>query len=251
MGKLLQVGELAEVSGVSIRTLHYYEEIGLLKPGQRTASGYRLYGEDELLRLQQILIQRALGFPLAEIARVLDDPDFDLQGALRAQRAELAARAADTQRMIEAIDAALQEKQTMNDTVKKLFDGFDPDQYEDEVRERWGDTEAYRESKRRVSQYTEQDWQAFRDESAAVYGDAAALMAAGESPESESAMDVAERHRLSIDRWFYRCSHQMHAGLADMYEADARFAATIDKAGEGLTPFLSAAIRANARRHQR
>jgi hypothetical protein len=134
--------------------------------------------------------------------------------------------------------------------MAKLFDGFDPDEYADEVRERWGDTDAYRISQQRVSRYTEQDWQAYRDESAAIYRDAAALLAAGTSPESDAATDVAERHRLSIDRWFYPCGHEMHSALADGYEADARFAESIDRFGAGLTPFLSAAIRANASRQQ-
>jgi DNA-binding transcriptional MerR regulator len=255
MAGMMQVGELAEASGVSIRTLHYYEEIGLLRPCRRTASGYRLYGETEVLRLQQILIRRELGFALNDIARVLDDPAFDLRRALLEQRAELVARAGQTQRMIAAIDAALQEQQPMKQSTKqtmaKLFDGFDPDAYADEVRARWGDTDAYRISQQRVGRYTQQDWQAYRDESAAIYRDAAALLAAGTSPESDAAMDVAERHRLSIDRWFYPCGHAMHGALADGYEADARFAGSIDRFGAGLTPFLAAAIRANASRQQR
>jgi DNA-binding transcriptional MerR regulator len=252
MARLLQVGELAQASGVSVRTLHYYEEIGLLVPRQRTGAGYRLYGETEVLRLQQILVRRVLGMPLHEIARALDDPGFDLCRALLEQRAELVARAEDTKKMIAAIDQALQEQGIMNQdttrTIAKLFDGFDPADHEDEVRERWGGTEAYRVSAQRTSQYTEQDWETYKQESASIYRDAAALLAAGESPESPASMDVAERHRLSIDRWFYPCSHEMHAGLADGYEADRRFAAAIDRFGAGLTPFLSAAIRANGRR---
>lgn len=245
----MQIGELAEASGISVRTLHHYEDIGLLRAPRRTPAGYRLYSQPEVLRLQQILIRRALGFSLAEIGRALDDPAFDLRRALITQRAELVARADDTQRMIAAIDAALQENETMNETIRKLFDGFDPEDYEAEARERWGD-EAYDRTQQRVSRYTEHDWQVFRDESAAIYGDAAALLVAGDSPESDAAMDVAERHRLSIDRWFYPCSYQIHTGLADGYEADARFAESIDKFGQGLTPFLSAAIRANAGRQQ-
>lgn len=249
MSEVLRVGELAEVSGVSVRTLHYYDEIGLLRAPRRTDAGYRVYGSAEVLRLQQILIRRALGFSLTEIARALDDPGFDLQQALHQQRAQLLARAEDTQRMIKAIDEALQESTTMRDKVKKLFDGFDPEQYEGEVRERWGDA-AWENTHKRVSNYSESDWQEYKNESAAVYRDAAALLDEGADPASEAAMDVAERHRLSIVRWFYDCSHVMHSGLADMYEADARFAETIDKFGEDLTPFLSAAIRANAKRHR-
>lgn len=249
MNDLMQVGELAEASGVSIRTLHYYEAIGLLLPRQRTASGYRLYGETEVLRLQQILIRRELGISLNEIAQALDDPAFDLRRALLEQRAQLATRARDAERMIEAIDRALQEQSTMQETVSKLFDGFNPDEYEEEVRERWGD-QAWETAQQRVSQYSEQDWQACKEETATIYRDAFALLSAGQSPESEAAMAVAEKHRASLDRWFYPCSYQKHVGLADLYESDARFAASIDQAGAGLTPFLVAAIRANARRQQ-
>lgn len=254
MSKALRVKELAEVSGVSVRTLHYYDEIGLLRPSGRSSSDYRLYSEKEVLRLQQILIRRELGFSLAEIAKALDDLDFNQREALLAQRAELAAQGDRTGRMIDSIDAALAElvnegRQQEDVTMKEIFDGFDPAEYDEEVKERWGGTDALRISADRVKNYTDEDWQAIKDQSAAIYSDLKALLAAGESAESEAVMDVAERHRLSIDRRFYPCSHGMHTGLADMYEADQRFRDSIDKFGEGLTPFLSAAIRANAKRH--
>lgn len=133
--------------------------------------------------------------------------------------------------------------------VKQIFNGFDPGKYEAEAKERWGDTDAYKESMKRTKGYSKEDWQRCAVEQAAIYGDAFAALEAGKSPEDAEVMDIAERHRLTIDRWFYPCAYAMHAGLADMYEQDSRFAENIDKYGAGLTPFLSAAIRANAKRH--
>ena len=131
---------------------------------------------------------------------------------------------------------------------KEMFEGFDPSEHEEEARQRWGSTEAYQESARRAKTYRKEDWAAIQAEQKAIHDDAAAAMRAGKRPEDEAVLAIAERHRLSIDRWFYPCGASMHENLADLYEADPRFAASIDRHGEGLTPFLSAAIRANARR---
>jgi DNA-binding transcriptional MerR regulator len=246
-----QVKEVAELAGVSVRALHHYDEIGLLVPRARTDAGYRLYDDGDLLRLQQILVGRELGLPLEEIRRALDDPGFDRRAALRAQRRELEARASRTAAMIRAIDHALAALGDEGGTTmegKTLFEGFDPARHEAEAEQRWGGTAPFEESRRRTRGYTPEDWQRHAAEQSALYADAAALLRAGRAPDAPEAMDVAERHRLLIDRWFYPCAPAMHAGLADLYEADARFAANIDKHGAGLTPFLAAAIRANARR---
>jgi hypothetical protein len=131
--------------------------------------------------------------------------------------------------------------------LKTIFDGFDPAKYEDEAKERWGHTEAYRVSQKRTRGYTAADWQRLREEQAQIYSDAHALASQGVSPDSKASLEVAERHRLSIDRWFYPCSREMHRNLADLYENDVRFAENIDRFGAGLTKFLVAAIRANTR----
>ncbi len=246
-----QVKEVAALSGLTIRALHHYDSIGLLVPSARTDAGYRLYGDDDLLRLQQILIGRELGLSLEAIRRSLDDPAFDRRVALRAQRAELAARAERAADMIRAIDAALAiiEEEAMGKVdMKKIFDGFDPDRYADETKQRWGHTDAYKVSAQRTKAYTEADWQKIKDEQAAIYADALAARVAGVRPDEPRAMDVAERHRRSIDRWFHPCSSKMHCGLADLWEADRRYADSIDKFGAGLTEYLAAAVRANAQR---
>lgn len=245
-----RVSEVAQTTGISVRTLHYYDEIRLLVPKGRTGAGYRVYDDDDLLRLQQILIGRQQGLALEEIRRSLDDPRFDRRQALLAQRQHLEQRVEETNGMIRAIDAALgalSDSSGESTDMKQLFDGFDPAAYEAEVEARWGDTDSYEESVKRTKSYTAENWRQIQAEQGSIYADAFALLQAGVAPDSGEAMDVAERHRLSIDRWFYPCSLAMHAGIADGYEADARFAQSIDKFGSGLTPFLSAAMRANSR----
>jgi MerR family transcriptional regulator, thiopeptide resistance regulator len=253
-----RVNEVARLSGVSVRTLHHYDQIGLLAPSGRSEAGYRQYSDADLLRLQQILVQRALGLPLEEIRRLLDDPGFDRVAALRRQRRELLVRAEQTSAMIRAIDAALRAleppepnpdgESEMSIDMREIFDGFDPAQYEAEAERRWGDSAAYKESQRRVKGYTAEDWRRQQQENALIMQDAAAAMSGGKRPDDPEVREIAERHRLSIDRWFYPCSKVMHGSLADLYEADQRFAANIDEFAPGLTPFLAAAIRANAAR---
>jgi DNA-binding transcriptional MerR regulator len=244
-----RVADVARLSGVSIRALHHYDAIGLLVPTGRTEAGYRLYTDADLLRLQQILIRRELGFPLEAIKRSLDDRAFDYRRALLEQRRLLQSKAQSLGTMLRAVDAALAvagrdpKGRTMD--MKELFGRFDPAVYETEVKERWG-SDAYEQTSRRVNGYTAEDWKRQQAEIGAIHADAATLMRQGADPSSPAALAVAERHRQSIDRWFYPCSSATHAGLADMYESDARFAAAIDAHAEGLTRFLSAAIRANA-----
>lgn len=245
-----RVKEVAAIAGVTVRTLHHYDAIGLLVPSGRSASGYRLYDDDDLLRLQQIVIGRELGLALEAIGRSLDDPAFDRRQALLAQRQELERRAAEAAAMIRAVDRALAalEAPERRWNMRELFDGFDPGKYEAEAEQRWGDSEAFRESKRRTARYGADDWKRFGAEQAAILADAFALLSEGERPDSPAAMAVAERHRLAIDRWFYPCNTALHRGLSDLYDSDARFSASIDAHGAGLTAFLVAAIRANSQR---
>ena len=252
--RLYQVKEVAALTGVSVRTLHHYDAIGLLTPMARTDAGYRLYSDDDLLRLQQILLGRELGLSLEAIRRSLDDPGFDRRQALQLQRAELLARSARTTTMLRAVDAALSlldagSRAPGDFDMSQIFDGFDPAQYEAEAEQRWGESDAFKESKRRTAGYTKRDFEQLAAEQAGIYADAFAALEQGKPADDAAVLSVAERHRASIERWFYPCSHALHRGLADLYEQDPRFAANIDKYGAGLSPFLVAAIRENARRH--
>jgi MerR family transcriptional regulator, thiopeptide resistance regulator len=247
-----KIGKLARISGVSIRTLHHYDEIGLLKPADRTGAGYRVYDADSLLRLQQILINRSLGLSLEAIRRTLDDPDFDLEASLTAQLAQLEQQAENMAAMIRSVKNALDQLQSTQKEqymdLQNIFEGFDPSQYEPEVRERWGDTDAYAESAKRTMRYGKADWQAIMDEQDAIFKAAAGVFTRGLAVDDPQTLAVVERHRLFIDRWFYPCSIAFQSNLGVMWEADARFAATIDGYAEGLTAFLVTAIRQRSAR---
>jgi MerR family transcriptional regulator, thiopeptide resistance regulator len=249
-----QVKDVARLAGVSVRTLHHYDSIGLLVPEIRTAAGYRVYTDADLLRLQQILIGRELGLSLEEIRRLLDAPGFDRVAALLDQRERLRERVQQTEAMIRAVDAALAgldcDQKDSEMKMENLFQGFDPSRYEDEARRQWGTSPAFVEAEKRTGRYSPDAWKALTAEQKALYASAYVALQAGNTPTDEAVMDIAERHRLFIDRWFYPCNHRMHCGLASMYEGDDRFRQRIDTHGEGLTTFLAEAIRANAARHQ-
>lgn len=241
--KTLTVKEVSRRTGISVRALQYWDELGLLSPA-RSQAGYRRYDDASLLRLQQILIRRELGFSLEAIRKSLDEPRFDLEKALNAQRKALQQRAHETERLLTSIDeaiATLKNKQSAYDA--KLFDGFDPARYEDEATARWGTDERWAESKRRTTRYTAADWATYKRAQDAVYAALADAMKAGWKPTAPRVKAITEKHRLLIDRWFYACDRTQHAQLAELYETDPRFAANIDGYAPGLTAFLCASIR--------
>lgn len=246
------VGDIAKLAGISVRTLHHYDDIGLLGPSERSAAGYRLYSDDDLVTLQQVLFFKELGFGLEEIARLMHDPTFDRAGALRLQHRMLADKAAQLMKMMDAVERTLDglEKGTpmAADDMFEVFGDFDPKQYEAEVQQRWGETDAYKESARRTKGYTKDDWARFKAENEEIGTATAALIDAGVPADDPRAMDLAEQARLQIDRWFYPCSHEMHANLAEMYIADPRFTATYEKIHEGMAQYWHDAILANLAR---
>ena len=248
----LTVGQVARLAHVSVRTLHHYDDLGLLTPSARSEAGYRLYTMTDLARLQHILFSKELGFALHEIADLLADPAFDRRNALLAQREAIAAQADRYEAMLDLIDRTIRSLNggiTMTkEDMFEVFGDFDPAEYEDEVEERWGKTDAYKESVRRTKGYAKQDWQRFKAENEEVGGAIAALMDAGVAPDDPRAMDAVEQHRLLIDRWFYPCSDEMHVGLGEMYVADPRFAANYEKIRPGMAMYVHDAIKANAAR---
>lgn len=247
MKSTYKVKDAARITGVSIRTLHYYDEISLLTPSGRTDSGYRLYTDDDLLRMQQILIGRSLGFPLEEIRRWLDDPHFDYTTSLRKQRALLVEKLDETNAMIAAIDRTLDVLADRRDEIdfEGMFDGFNPTLYRDEVKARWGTSVAFEQSANRVKNYTEKDWKVIKAEADRILEDAATAMAAEVAPDSGTALEIVARHRLHNCRWYYDLSPEMHANLAGMWESDERFQRNIDKYAPGLTAWLAKAVRAS------
>ena len=248
------VGQVAGFAGVTVRTLHHYDEIGLLVPSERSHAGHRRYGDEDLDRLQQILFYRELGFPLDEVAALLDDPETDPRAHLRRQHELLTARIEKLQKMAVAVEHAM-EARTMgiNLTPEEKFEVFgdkDPEEHAEEAERRWGGTEAYAESQRRAARYTKDDWKRMQAEVASWGERYDALMEAGEPATGERAMDMAEEHRQHISQWFYDCSYEIHRGLGEMYVSDERFKEFYDSMRPGLAEHLRDAITANAAQHE-
>ncbi|MFP5372135.1 MAG: MerR family transcriptional regulator [Actinomycetes bacterium] len=247
----MTVGEVAAVAGVTVRTLHHYDRIGLLSPSGRTASGYRQYSPADLDRLHQVLLYRELGFALEDVAALLAD-DADPAAHLRRQHALLRERLERTQQMVAAVEKEMEARAMgISLTPEERFEVFgdsDPDRYEEEVQERWGETEAYAQSTRRTAAYGKEDWLRIRAEGEDVETRFAAALAAGVPADSERAMDIAEEYRQQISRNFYDCPPGMHAGLGRMYVEDERFTAHYEKRAPGLARYVSDAVQANAAR---
>jgi MerR family transcriptional regulator, thiopeptide resistance regulator len=246
------VGQVARLSGVTIRTLHHYDAVGLLSPSKRAPTGYRLYTDDDLEQLQQVLLYRELGFALDSIAEILSQAGSDRTAHLRRQHTLLCDRISQLQAMAAAVQRVLEAHQMgiamTPEERTEVFGAFRPEEYAAESEQRWGDTDAWRQSQRRTAGYGKPEWQLITEQSGAIERGLAQLLTAGEAPDSEAAMDLAEQHRQHITRWFYDCSYEIHRGLAEMYLADGRFSAHYDASVPGLARYLRDAIVANAER---
>lgn len=248
----LSVGDAAALAGVTVRTLHHYDRIGLLSPSGRTSSGYRQYSPADLDRLHQVLLYRELGFPLEEVAALLDDPSADPAEHLRRQHRLLRDRLERTSAMVAAVEKEM-EARSMGISLTpeerfELFGDWLPEEYEAEAEERWGDTDAWAQSQQRTRAMTKDDWLRVKSESDDVERRFAGALAAGVPAESDQAMDLAEEHRQQISRNFYDCSPEMHAGLGRMYLEDERFTAYYERIAPGLAQYVSTAVQANAAR---
>jgi MerR family transcriptional regulator, thiopeptide resistance regulator len=255
----LTVGQVAEQFDVTVRTLHHYDEIGLLVPSERTSAGYRLYDGKDITRLQQVVVYRRLGFALEEIAVLLEEQgvaDGDaVIGHLRRQRDAVMSRLDEMQALVTAIDRALEKEvpgiKLTKQEQKELFgDGFF-EEYADEAEQQWGETETWKQSKRRTSKYPKQDWVQIKAETEAAGAAFAAAMDAGLPATSEEATDAAEQSRLHIEKWFYDTTPEFHRNLGDMYIADPRFTKTYEDIRPGMAQYIRDAIHANSDRAAR
>jgi len=246
------VGEVARLSNVSVRTLHHYDKVRLLTAGGRSAAGYRLYSDADLRRLQQILFYRELDFGLDEIAEMLADPDAGTDDHLRRQHRLLRQRQARNQALLGAIEKEMEAREMgISLTPEEQLEIFGTDKladYTEEAEQRWGDTDAWKESQRRSAAYTKDDWIAIKreaDESIRRFADA---LRSGEPATGTVAMDLAEAHRQHLSRWFYDCGYDRHRGLAEIYVSDPRYTASYDEVEPGFSQYVHDAILANADR---
>ena len=246
----LTVGRTAELVGVSVRTLHHWDEIGLVSPSERTWSDYRVYQAADIERIQQVLLHRELGLSLAEVRAVLDDPDTDVVAQLDRQRAVLSERLDRLRQMIAAVDRMKEahmseQKLTAQQQAEILGDGWDP-AWQDEAQENWGDTPEWAQSEKIKARMGVDDWKRVKEETDRLEADLAAAMTAGVQPGSEEANALAQRHRASIGQWF-DITVQKQVCIARMYVQDPRFTAHYDERAQGLAAWLTAIIDAHAR----
>lgn len=249
------VSEVARLTGVTVRTLHHWDSVGLLVPSARTDAGYRLYDDADLRRLRAILVARELGMSLEGIRRHLGGSNEDRLAHLNQHRDALAKRSQDLQRALRAVDREIAELTTPeatmpldDDAISEQFADFDHETHAGEAEQRWGDTDAWAESRRRMKGYGPDQLAAIKEEAAATTLGFARAMQAGHAPDSVAGIDAAETHREHIERWFYPCSRAMHAQVAQAWTEDPRFAATYEAAAPGLAAWARAAVEANARR---
>ncbi len=244
--KKLTVSEVSRMSGVSVRTLHHYDQIGLLKPAEVTEAGYRLYGEAELERLQQILFFRELEFPLQDIGRILSSSSFDRNRALDQQIQLLEMKKEHLENLLlYARGIRLTGVKHMDFTA---FDTKKMDEYAREAKAQWGKSEAYKEFEEKTKDWTEDTASGIAGEMMAIFAEFGQLMSNGTEPSHEDAQALVQKLRSFITDNMYNCTPRILAGLGQMYTGDGRFAENIDKAGGvGTADFAGKAIAAYCR----
>ncbi|QDS33287.1 MerR family transcriptional regulator [Brevibacillus brevis] len=242
------VQKLGLLASVSTRTLRYYDEIDLLKPARINSSGYRIYGQQEVDRLQQILFYRELGVSLEEIREILDSPTFDAERALREHREKLLERRAQLDALIANVDLTLAQREgtkTMSD--KQKFEGFkqkliddNEAQFGEEIRAKYGSDQVDK-SNRKMKGMTEQEYAALEQLNEELHKTLAQAFATGD-PAHELAQKAADLHRQWLSFYWDSYSKEAHAGVTEMYVEDLRFTAYYDKEQPGVAAFLRDAV---------
>lgn len=244
----MKIREVADLVGISVRTLHHYDEIGLLSPKKTTDSRYRIYTDDDLAMLQQILFFKELGFPLKKIKEIIHRPSFDREEALRLHRKALLEKRRRLDQMIKTVDKTIQHyKGGMEMTYKEKFAGFDfsHNPYEEEARQKWGN-EMVDKSKEKINQLSNEEREQYENQFHQIYRRLAKVR--HEAPESAIAQN-------SIKEWYDflnkigTYSLEAFQGLGQLYVDDERFKKNIDQFGEGLAVFMRDAMAVFAKHH--
>ena len=236
------VNEIAKLTGVSKRTIRYYDQIGLLAPAKINESGYRLYDDNSLKILRQILFFRELDFSLNDIKSIINDENFDEKKALMNHRELLLIKIKKLNNVVKLLDKILNGDDIMD---KKKFDmssiEMEQKKYSEEIKKRWGDTEVYKEYQSNVSSYSEDDWESIKNGIDDIFKLFADNMNKG--IESKEVQDVVTKWREYITENFYYCSCEILKSLGQMYISDERFTKNIDKYKKGLSEFINESIR--------
>lgn len=238
------IKEFAAFTGVSVRTLHYYDEIGLLAPAfvDRT-TGYRYYDENSLLRMQEILFYRELDFSLKSIGEILSSPGYDTKKSLAEQKTLLTLKKERLERLISAIDDAMKGANVMS-----AFDNSEFEKHKVEAQEKWGKTDAYKQHAERTRYYSKQKWNDLAEGMDQIMAAFASCMKKAERPDSTEAQNLVKTLQSHISENYYLCTNEILSGLGQMYVADERFKNNIDKHADGTAAFISEAIEVYCRK---
>jgi len=242
------IKEIADLAGVTTRTLRFYDQIGLLSPAEIAGNGYRLYNHASLLRLQQIMFFRELDVPLKEIQAIMKQPDFDLKAALEAHRLSLQGRRRKIDTLLETLDqtiATLEGEWIMNE--KEFFSGFDEAKYEEEARQRWGDSPQYKESTRKWASYTREQKEAIKQEMGGIT--LRMVGSASSKPGDQDIQQAVGDYYAFLNNKFYTCNVEFLRNLADMWVEDTRFAVNYERIREGGAEFARDAVHIFCDRH--
>lgn len=243
-----KIKEIASIAGVSIRTLHHYDEIGILAPSKINESGYRIYSDEDLERLQQILFFKELDFTLKDIKEIIDCANFDKKQALKAHRKLLLEKKRRLEKIISTVDRTLSSVEGgIKMSKKEMFESFDMTEiekykkdYAEEVREKY-DKKVVEECDRKTSSYTKNDWKRIQGRGNEIFQKIAELM--DREPTDAVVQKLIGEYRQYITDNFYECTLEIFSGLADLYINDVRFTKNIDKHGDGLSQYLHDAIK--------
>jgi len=242
------IKEIADLAGVTTRTLRFYDQIGLLSPAEVAGNGYRLYNHASLLRLQQIMFFRELDVPLKQIQAIMKQPDFDLKAALEAHRLSLQGRRRKIDTLLETLDqtiATLEGEWIMNE--KEFFSGFDEAKYEEEARQRWGDSPQYKESTRKWASYTKEQKEAIKQEMGGIT--LRMVGSASSKPGDQDIQQAVGDYHAFLNNKFYTCDVEFLRNLADMWVEDTRFAVNYERIREGGAEFARDAVHIFCDRH--
>lgn len=247
---MMTVKEVSKRTGVSVRTLQYYDKIGLLKPTSHTSSGYRLYDDTALELLQQVLLFRELEFPLKEIKQILSRPDFDSSKALEQQITLLTLKKEHLENLIDfARGIKLIGIRRVSAMDFSVFDTKKIDEYVKQAREQWGQTEAYKEFEQKAKGRSKEEDRAVTEGLMQLFVEFGELKEADAGPESAQAQSQVSRLQEYLTEYFYQCSNDMLLSLGEMYAGGGEFTANIDAAsGKGAAEFAAEAIRIYCRK---
>ena len=240
----MQIKKFSELTGVSVRTLHYYDETGLLKPEYVDEhNGYRFYGEKNLERMEEILFYRELDFSLKEIAEILSSPDYNKNAALSRQKELLTIKKNRLERLIAAIENSLKGAKVMD---TKVFDNTEfesaKEQYKKEAKARWGKTDAYKEFEKKTENNSEDKNRQINEGLENIFGEFSVLAENNEKFSDENSQKLVKKLQDYITENCYQCTNEILAGLGQMYVVDERFRNNIDRHGKGTAEFVSKAI---------